>query len=332
MNIDSVLEMQLQATLGPMIIVAHQKEIRFNCPFCKDKDWHLYVGYRKDKGWICQKCRKHGKDVNSLLSSLGLTRTVSTERFFEIAPDLVSGIGQSTYRIAVGDEEPIEYVPLPRHYTPICDLGEDAGPFYNYLVNKRCLTFEELSWSKAGIVWMGDKTFFPSDMMLGRIIFPDPSAMLTIGGAPHSSYYVARGIRDQKPKYLNPPATQASTRVWNSRATGFKDRVIVEGVLSGIRTGQHAVALYGKECSSRQFEILLSMNALTYYVALDPDALTYSVSLCESLYLAGRLVRLVRIPNGKDPGDLGRARMAELCEDAESYTPNLRLKVLAESV
>lgn len=331
MDIDSILEEQLQSALGPMVVVSHQKEIRFNCPFCEDKDWHLYVGYRKDKGWICQKCRRHGHRVESLLEAIGLTRTLSTERFFEIAPFAAEGVGTTTYRLGIGDEDPVEYVPLPRYFKPIYELCEDAGPYYKYLTHTRGLTTDELCWSNAGMVWVGDKTFFPTDAMLGRIIFPDPSAMVTINGQLHTSYYVARGIRDQKPKYMNPPGTRAATRVWNARVKA-RHRVIVEGVLSGIRTGRHAVALYGKECSTTQFDILLSLDAESYFVALDPDALSYALALCESLALAGKTAHLVRIPVGKDPGDLGYAKMANLCDEAEIYTPELRLKVLAESV
>lgn len=47
--------------LGHFISVRNNKdELRFNCPFCNDEDYHLYVNIRKLK-YFCQRCNAKGR-------------------------------------------------------------------------------------------------------------------------------------------------------------------------------------------------------------------------------------------------------------------------------
>jgi DNA primase len=230
--------------------------------------------------------------------------------------------------------EVLDPVLMPDRFTWLKDLSHIAdNPALQYLHN-RGLTNQQISdW---GISVSSDNAFF------GRIVLPDPFFTFNDEGQMLTEYWVARTILpDAKPPYLNPPETSARLRVFNlKRERQFT--VICEGVFDVYGTGEHAVCLYGKNCSSFQLDRLLREGTPPFYVALDNDAIVYkgqrrgkaivrpgaALALCESLFAAGQEVYLVHLPVGQDPGDLGRDTMFRLCETALLYDPTVRLKLV----
>jgi DNA primase len=109
------------------------------------------------------------------------------------------------------------------------------------------------------------------------------------------------------------------------RKKKFNSVVITEGTISAIRAGLNAVATYGKYVSPEQVEMLASLQTkadagpISYIVALDGDALSYSMKLARRLFARGLQTSVVMLPDGHDPASLPKEEWLRLRDSALPY-------------
>jgi DNA primase len=118
--------------------------------------------------------------------------------------------------------------------------------------------------------------------------------------------WVGRSFIGAEPKYINAKGPTKRGAVFNLENVKDDSVVITEGVFDAMSAGPNAVAIYGKKISGKQVGRLLARRFKRFYVALDPDAMEYALSLCFRLYsYSSAQIFLVRMPTGKDPSSLG---------------------------
>jgi len=117
--------------------------------------------------------------------------------------------------------------------------------------------------------------------------------------------WVARSYSGAEPRYLYPPGMRRGELLFNeARLTWDTDSpaLLVEGVMDALPHWPHAVACLGKP-SRWQKERLRSADC-PIAVALDSDAQDEGWALAMELRLYGRRAGFVKLPPGKDPGDM----------------------------
>lgn len=280
-------------------VVKGGEELSFNCKFCvrrgkknPDTGRRLQVRVIRDDRFgyaFCHRCGFRAR-LNSTYSPRagsrrGISITVGADDLAELlkpAPDELQ---------------------LPRGYCPL----QPEMHASQYLMSR-------------GISWE-DVKHYDLGIARGRIVFPDYlDGKLT--------YFVLREYTGGTPKYLNSP-TPRNIQIYNLGRWvrgGSSQMIIVEGPVSAISAGRDAVGTYGKSFSDEQVEILVGLalkgRLKTIYIALDPDARKESLSLAGKLALGCQDIRLVTLPSGADPNNLGREPFRALLPLSWNFHPD----------
>lgn len=312
---------------APRSTSASATERAFNCPWPHTKNGrtisdtsfklavNLHTGY-----WVCNVCRKGGRDPGYLLRSLGVDDTSYTP---PPVPDISATVAQTLAqrqrrrRVSPPRPSPIGY---PCVTYPIAPGTHE----WKYLTERRRLSPELIATLRLCV---------GSGMWRNRIFFP------VVNHEGQMTYWTARDFGDPpaRNKYDTPdprhyPDVQLSReytiyRQYPFFGYGLADGVdVTEGALSAVACGPSGVALLGKEWSATQIEELLALPTPAYYVALDGDARKYAIELARTLASATtRPVLVVPIPDGDDPDSL-RGRYRALRANALPHH-DLRLSV-----
>jgi DNA primase len=149
--------------------------------------------------------------------------------------------------------------------------------------------------------------------MAGRIVIPihDENGLLVA--------YAGRAVDGTEPKYRFPARFRKSRVLFNlHRATAAgKSVVVVEGFFDCFKVHQAGltcvVALMGCSLSLRQQE-LLEQNFHEVVLFLDGDKAGYTASMAIATRLVSKIsTRLVKIPSGSQPDQLGADQIRCLC-------------------
>lgn len=283
-------------------IPAGPHERRFSCPFCvergkgEDKKHHLYLNPTRGL-YVCFRCGAKGR-VEGLLRRFGVEgggRGLSGQTIDRIFADFLGGAGK--------EKSPV--CPIP---DVLAKMSDEA---LGYLARRGIDYYDAEHYE----IMEGD------GRMAGRIIVPEFLDKKLV-------CWVGRAFREGlEPRYRNAPGETRRGSVFNLervQASGSDHVIITEGVFDAMAAGRRAVALYGKMCTSLQLSRLVNGGFSRYYVALDPDAPAENLDLCHRLYswLPNPDVRLVRLPVGQDPSDLGREEFTKRVFAAEPYAPD----------
>lgn len=157
---------------------------------------------------------------------------------------------------------------------------------------------------------------------LGRIMIPN----VIVGK--WTDFYQGRSYLDMNPKYLNPDSVDKSTTVFNLyNQSQNQDKVyIVEGVFSAIRAGKDVISIYGSAPSDIQIDLINNYNFKEIYCCLDGDkpGVIGNNKLASMLFKKNSSkIYMVKLPEFKDPADLGEAKFKSYCEKYKKlYTCN----------
>ncbi|GAB6169656.1 DNA primase [Clostridium carnis] len=193
-------------------------------------------------------------------------------------------------------------------------LGFAKDSWNELLFYLRKLGFKEELLQEAGLVSTSEKTGKKYDRFRNRVIFPVfdyRGKVIGFGG---------RVLDDSKPKYLNSPETLVFQKGTNLYGLNFaiknniKDRyfIIVEGYMDLITLHQYGitnvVASLGTALTSNQAR-LLKRYADKVIISYDADIAGQTATLrgLEILRDAGFDVRVLSIPQGKDPDEFVRS-------------------------
>ena len=152
----------------------------------------------------------------------------------------------------------------------------------------------------------------------GRVVLPirDHENKLVGWVGRHTNKYV-------NPKYLFGPIGFTSSNYLfglNDYESAGKELVLVEGPFDQIRYGRGSVATFGKHFSKGQLSLLLNPKVRPKLVVIlwDPDAWEEAINLANRLYSILK-VKVVCLPDGKDPGSISRKRLRRIVAETPVY-------------
>lgn len=317
---------RLKPYLGRAYQFTTGSEARFCCPYCykrgrgEDTKYHLYVN--KNSGlFFCQRCEVKGhvsfidksfKDPEYGRDDEGGRRSrIDALKDYFTPKKKVTTTSAGTQRSG-----------LPDDYISVMDYPDSEAVCY---LEDRGISFELALQRGIG---------FGATKNRGRIIFPvfDPKDRR------NCIFWVARSYTNKdhlsscdcylcKYKYTNAPDVQRRYFIYGLEFCRGTTVCLTEGAISALCSGPGAVAAFGKYVTPEQLE-LLSERFDTIQVALDPDAFRRAYKLMQTLLGMGIKVQWVKLPHGKDPADLGSAKMLELREHAVDITRTSLTEVL----
>lgn len=244
-------------------------EIRFCCPKCSTRIGKEDTKYHlyvnvEDHVFYCHRCQWKGH-LSQFVDSKDLKDPIKRKK---------------KRKEAILDIEPDEYMALSSE--PRSDLQNKA---IRYLNSRHIFSTSELF-------------FGVKDRWLGRILFPvyeDGKFVFATG----------RSVIGDTPKYLNTMGTKSHYIYRLDSMKNARSVVICEGCIDALSI-QNGVAIFGKDLSDRQYHMLrrtIGVNT-PIYIALDGDAVSDSVKLCERISNYWNKVIFLSIPSQEDVNSL----------------------------
>jgi len=289
------------------LILRSGEYYRVDCPYCSDKRGRLYINYRWNTrtrngdrfGRFLAVCFNEGCDLSGLDMELGALAknwpvvdrpyTNKPDSGPEFAPQVMPGVCLPLDTLPP-EHEACKYVREKRGFDPV-ELGRMWGVSY-------CV--------HCGVT---DKTPYPG-LVRGRLVIPIWRSGVLVG-------WQTRALNEHdSPKYYTMPGFPKSRMLFNQdRAQQYRFGVVVEGVFDAFRVGDRAVALFGKSMSQTQRELAVAywgQGALC--IVLDDDATEDMDRLSQVMdpmkFKDGSFI--VRLPIGKDPGNMDRDELWRL--------------------
>ena len=262
----------------------------FKCPFCNHHKKKLYVNLDPDaeqyQNYQCWVCGESGKSLFTLLK-----KTNSPEHLFK--------------RLSKYDEEQEITVTLPQEFRPLWKSQDDivSGHALNRL-SDRGVTYGDVVKHRIGYCRSGDYS--------KRMIIPSYDSEGKI------NYFVGRRIwSSQFPKYKNPSAPRDSIIPFESTINWREAVTIVEGPFDAIACRRNAIPLLGNNLPESLTCRLMEAPTTEVNVALDADMQEVALEIAEKFVDEDFTVRLIDLPEGKDPGDLGFENMQRVIRETD---------------
>ncbi len=271
-----------------------QSEISFKCPFCNHHKKKLNVNLLSQK-WHCWVCGMGGHTI------LGLFRKLRVEkRFYDLLNKITGG---KTYSV----DKQYEHLSLPAEFLPLCKANlknPEAKNALHYL-NSRNITSQDILKYNIG--------YCESGKYNGMIIIPsyDEDGKL--------NFFTGRSYYDVNFKHLNPVVTKDIIGFelfinWNQPIT------IVEGAFDAIAIKRNAIPLFGKLILDKLKIKILEKGVKRVNVALDKDAMTNAIDMCEYFISNGISVHFIDLPE-KDPSEIGFFNITNIINNVKELTP-----------
>lgn len=137
-------------------------------------------------------------------------------------------------------------------------------------------------------------------------------------------YLIGRKFLLSTAKFRNPEAEEFGVGkaqvIYNSDALYYYKRIqIVESYINSLTLGDRAVAILGKIISDYQKSAIIRSSVEEIDLILDPDAYLHSLksAMDFSMY---KIVRVIRLPEGKDVNDIGKQATKDLIKKVKPQT------------
>lgn len=135
-------------------------------------------------------------------------------------------------------------------------------------------------------------------------------------------------------RWWNCPGFRSRDTIWNIAHVSTYDTVIItEGIFSAISCGKNSVSMYGKHLSDDQLDLLIRLNACNLVFVYDGgvEEKILAWSYARKLSYSGKNVRVVNLPEGKDPNEL-RCKLSTYLNNSIPYDDNNYLSQMLSSV
>jgi len=142
------------------------------------------------------------------------------------------------------------------------------------------------------------------------------------------NFFVGRDFYNGKMKYRNSPTTK--------NVVGFELLInwecgitIVEGVMDAFAVKRNAIPLFGKVLSNNLKLKILNKRPPFVNICLDNDAILASINIIEFLYNNDIEVRFIKLPEKKDPSEIGFKDLLSLIEKTNKikFSDLIKLKL-----
>lgn len=284
--------------------VGNKGDQKFSCPFCRHPEHKkkLYVNLDQSKNqfgnWQCWVCDRSGKSLFTLLK-----KADAPKRLFKRLEKHVD----KSYTPRDGDDEDDGEddftISLPEDFRPLWKEQDDIVS--THALNRlkdRNLSYGDVVKHRIGYCRSGDYK--------KRLIIPSYDR----GG--QLNYFVGRRIwSSQFPKYKNPQAPRAEIIPFESMINWREPVVIVEGPFDAISTRRNAIPLLGNSVPEKLFTRLVKASTEKIVIALDADMKETALDISERFLGEDFIVKLLDLPEEKDPGDLGFENMQGLIRE-----------------
>lgn len=290
------------AYFGPNYLGDNGKdEVNYNCPECvnrkgtPDTDGHLYVNTRS-LIFHCYRCDYAGRIGKNVKISRDL---VYDEDKSHATSELIkefSGI------IEKSDNDFKLKIPIDKVTT-----SESAT---KYLLD-RGFTYKQMEYYDMRVGNLSQD--------FGRIVIPNRVHRMV-----YTDMYSARTYIGQDPKYKNPYDIKKSEIVFNlHRITPGTPIIVVEGALTAVAAGYHAVACLGKNLSYTQAGMIASKKPSVVYVNFDYGAEAQAYEACRRLkrVLPDIPIYNVLMKDERDAADMTRQEYVDCLMNARLYQP-----------
>lgn len=252
------------AKFGPNAISDNGKdEVRYYCPECvnrkgtPDRKGHLYVN-TKSLVFHCYRCDYAGRIGRTKVDKSILYDEDRNHKTSEMIGDIKDILEDETnsrnFKLKI-PIEPVTSSPTATNYMLQRGFTLDQMKYYDMRVGNISREF-------------------------GRIVIPNQVSRMV-----YTDMYSARTYIDQVPKYHNPFDVKKSEIVFNlHRIQEGTPIILVEGALTAVAAGYHAVASLGKNLSTSQASQIAMKKPSMIYVNYDYGAEQQSHDACRLLY------------------------------------------------
>ena len=288
----------LESVLG---VAKHSgNESTFSCPYCNHHKKKLVINTVTEK-WHCWVCGVKGIGVERIFKKLGA---------YDKLPKLKN---ISKIKTFTKTEDKKEHVSLPLEFIPLVNGSTSSPEFRNAAryIKSRGLNKTDVLRHNIGYCESGPYS--------GMIIIPsyDKEGLL--------NYFVGRSYYNTEFKHKNPKVSKDVIGLellvnWN------KSINICEGMFDAITVGENSIPIFGKFLPKKLKIKIKEKNVKQVNMILDNDARKEALELCEYLMSENIDVRMVEIPEGSDPSEMGKDKINNLINE----TPSLDFRKIME--
>lgn len=302
---------EMVATFGHPVGDNGKDEARFYCPECinrkgtPDNSGHLF-GNVKTRRFFCVRCEYSGV--------LGRNLKISRDKVYD--EDRNYEVSETIHELrTVYDDDVIFNLKIPIEKVTASTSATE------YLL-KRGFTLQQMEYYDMRVGNLNQE--------FGRIVIPNQVSRYV-----YTDMYSARTYIDQVPKYHNPFDSRKSNIVFNLHRIRERSPIIlVEGALTAVAAGYHAVASLGKVLSKSQASQIVAKKPSVIYVNYDYGAEKNSANACKLLYQVNPNIPIkeVLMSDERDAADLSRSEYVKRLQEAQEYKPLMTdlLKLITE--
>jgi DNA primase len=278
--------------------------VNIRCPFC-EQDPSRHLGIDLTSGvfhcWICDETGnmvKLAKALEGISWSSAKKRVESFDKTQVIEGDIVETVN-SLIDTTKKEEVKFEWISLPKESIKINKKSK-------YTILQKFLQDRKITMD---MCYKYDLHYCKKGKYRDRIVIPIYSTNGDLLG------FTSRDMTGKsKLKYVHPRGFPIKNYLYNLDLFNGKTLILVEGCIDAMRVGEGAVALFNSEMSIAQERTIREMHRKDLFdeivVALDSDAYLKGVDIGHKL--EGYRVKVLQLPIGKDPADLGREKIFEL--------------------
>lgn len=275
-----------------------------NCPFCDDDRHRLWINHRYGSDF-----ERNRRKYTYLAVCYNEDCLKKADGRFEQLETMVFGGGKPVFK-KIAIKAPAAQCVHRAVAAPgeICSIGglPDFHPAVKYVCSRNFDPAQLDSEFQIGVCTYAAEPAYR--FMLNRIYIPITFHGELVG-------WQGRAVGDASgPKYYNCPGTSKSRMLYNyDRASQAPYVVVVEGVPSVWRIGEAAVCTFGKTMSLwQQTTLSTTWAGKPVILMLDHDAQVEMEHAAKLLADRGADVRMVYLPDARDPADYPREEVQKL--------------------
>jgi len=268
--------------------------VSFKCPLCNHHKHKLEVDLNTQY-WHCWVCNSKGRKLYTLFKKINAT--------ISQLKDLNKYV-DSYIKIKEVDET---HVSLPPEFRLIINGNKTNPEFRNALMylKNRGLTKEDIIRYGIGYCETGQyekMIIIPSYDIKGKLNF-----------FTGRSYYKDASFKHKNPKVSKDIIGFDLFINWNQPIT------IVEGAFDAIAVKRNAIPLFGKIILDNLKKKIIEKQVNTVYIALDSDARSKALDICQYFINNGIRVHLIELQD-KDPSELGYREITKVKQITQPVT------------
>jgi len=269
--------------------------VSFKCPCCNHYKHKLEIDM-STQFWHCWVCNAKGRKLYTLFKRANATKTQ--------IDDLNSEVGSY---VPVKQSTTQQTVMLPPEFQLILSGNKNNPEFRNALhyLKTRGITREDIVRYNIGYCETGEYS--------GMIIIPSYDDNGKLNFFTGRSYYKDATFKHKNPKVSKDIIGFELLINWNEPVT------IVEGAFDAIAAKRNAIPLFGKIILDKLKSAIISNNVKTVYIALDSDARSKALDICQYLTNNGINVYLIELGES-DPSELGYQEFTKLYNTTSPLT------------